>query len=263
MAITTEAGLIASRAGGRYAQLVKNSMANSAAGQKFSLYRAAGTFPLQPAIPGTTSAACTNATAGAITAPGLTVGGGNSLYCDSIDMQFAVAGRLEIVDRINHQGGLNATLTTLQAVNTPAIPAEYTAAMVRWYLEWYAETGATASNATVAYTRENATNGTAVIAVGGTVRAGRKIGLFSDTASPIASIQSVTLSESTATAGSFGVVGEVVMPIKCGVLGANTSIEYESLMRLVPRANACLAANIICTSTTTGAIDGGMTLMQG
>jgi hypothetical protein len=263
MAITTEAGLIAARAGGRYAQLVKNSVANAVAGGKFSLYRAAGAFPAQPAIPGTTSVACTNATAGAIIAPGLTIGGGNSLYCDSIDMQFAVVGRLEIVDRINHQGGLNATLLTSQTVNTPAIPAEYTAGMVRWYLEWYADTGATASNCTISYTREDLTTGTSVIAVGGTVRNARKIEFFSSTASPILSVQSLILSVTTATAGSFGVVGEVVMPIKCGVLNVNTSIEYESLMRLVPRANACLAANIICTTTSTGVIDGGMTLMQG
>jgi hypothetical protein len=178
-------------------------------------------------------------------------------------MQFAVAGRLEVVDRINHQGGLNATLTTSQAINTPAIPAQYSAAMVRWYLEWYADTGATASNCTISFTRADLLTGTAVIAVGGTVRNGRKIEIFSNSASPIISLQSLALSASTGTAGSFGVVGEVVMPIKCGVLGANTSIEYESLMRLVPRADACLAANIICTTTSTGAIDGGMTLMQG
>ena len=261
MAITTEAGLIAARAGAKYTPFVKATVANSVAGQKFSLYRAAGSFPAQPAIP-TTSVNCDGSTAGAIANP-LVMIGGNTLYIDSYGFQSTIAGQHEVVDRVNHSGGLNGTLLTAQAVNTPVLPARAPAARCRWYLEWYADTGATASNATVAYTRVDATQGTAVIAVGGTVRAGRKIELISSTASPIASIQTVTLSASTGTVGSFGVVCEQHTGVKAGILAANNTIEYESLMRSTGSDSPCLAINVYCTTTSTGAIDGGLMLMQG
>jgi len=261
MAITTEAGLIVARAGSMYTPFVKSTVANAVAGQKFSLFRAAGVFPAQPAIP-TTSVNCNGATAGAILNP-LTMVGGNTLYIDAFNLQSTIAGQSEIVDRVNHSGGLSGTLTTAQSVNTPALPVFAPAARCRWYLEWYADTGATASNATVAYTRADASTGTMVIAVGGTVRAGRKIEIMSSTSSPIAGIQTVTLSASTATAGNFGVVCEVPTGVKAGINAANATIEYESLMRSTGRESPCLAINVYCTTTSTGAIDGGMQLMQG
>lgn len=261
MAITTEAGLIAARAGAKYTPFVKATLANAVAGQKFSLYRAAGSYPAQPVIP-TTSVNCNAATAGAIANP-LTMLGGNTLYIDAYGFQSTIAGQHEVVDRVNHSGGLNGTLTTAQAVNTPVLPADVNASKCRWYLEWYADTGATASNATVSYTRVDASTGTSVIAVGGTVRAGRKLEFVSSTASPIASVQQVQLSASTATVGSFGVVCETQTGVKAGILAANNTIEYESLMRSTGRESPCLAVNVYCTTTSTGAIDGGLMLMQG
>lgn len=261
MAITTEAGLIAARAGSMYAPFVKSTVANAVAGQKFSLYRAAGSIPAQPATP-TTAVVCDGATVGAILNP-LTMVGGNTLYIDSINVQSTIAAQFEVVDRVIHSGGLNGTLLTAQTVNTPALPARAPAGNCRWYLEWYTDTGATASNATVAYTRFDASTGTAIIAVGGTVRAGRKIEVVNSTASPIASVQSVTLSASTGTAGNFGVVCEKQPGVKAGILAGNGTIEYESLMRSTGSASPCLAINVYCTTTSTGAIDGGMQLMQG
>lgn len=262
MTITTEAGLIAARASGAPAQFVKSSVANSAAGQLFSLYRAAGSTPAQPAIPAA-AAVCTKDTAGAIALP-FAVSGGNSLYCDSIAMQFAVAGQLRLVDRIIHHGGLNGTTLGVQSINTPAIPAGVDAAKCRWFAEWYADTGATASNATFAVTHTDATTANIVIAVGGTVRAGRKIELVSPVGKPIASIQQLTsLSASTGTAGNFGVTCQQYTGVRAGVLAANGTIEYESLMRILPRPDACLAAEIFCTTTSTGNIEGDFFLMQG
>lgn len=262
MAITTEAGLLAARASGGPAEYIKSSIANAAAGFLFSLYRAAGSKPAQPAIPGA-AAVCTNATAGAIALP-FTVSGGNALYCDATAMQFAVAGQLRLVDRIIHHGGLNGTVLTAQAINTPAIPAGIDPAKCRWFAEWYADTGATASNATFAVTHTDATTANIVIAVGGTVRAGRKIELVSPVGKPIASIQQLTsLSASTGTAGNFGVTCQQYTGIKIGVLAANTSNEYESLMRKMPRADACLTVEVLCTTTSTGNLEGDFFLMQG
>lgn len=262
MAITTESGLIAARASGGPAQFIKSSMANTAAGQLFSLYRTAGSKPAQPAIPGA-AAVCTNATAGAIELP-FTVSDGNSLYCDSVAMQLGTAGQLRLVDRIIHHGGLNGTTLGVQSINTPALPGGVDAAKCRWFAEWYADTGATASNATFAVTHTDATTANIVIAIGGTVRAGRKIGLVSPVGKPIASIQQLTsLSASTGTAGNFGVTCQQLTGIRIGLLAGNTGIEYESLMRVMPRADACLAAEILCTTTSSGALEGDFFLMQG
>jgi hypothetical protein len=89
------------------------------------------------------------------------------------------ATSIEIVDRLAHMGGLNATLLTAQGALTLAgLPAarlgDANYSDVQWWLEWYVDTGATASNATVNVTYNDDTTGNlAVIAVGGTVRAGR------------------------------------------------------------------------------------------
>lgn len=262
MAITTESGLIAARASGGPSQFIKSSLASTAAGQLFSLYRAAGSIPAQPTAPAA-AAVCTNVTAGAIALP-FTVSGGNSLYCDATSMQFAVAGQLRLVDRIIHHGGLSGTNTGVQTINTPALPAGVDAAKCRWFAEWYVATGATASNATFAVTHTDATTANIVIAIGGTVREGRKIELVSPVGKPIASIQQLTsLSASTGTIGNFGVTCQQYTGIKIGALASNTFNEYESLMRVMPRPDACLAVEIFCTTTSTGNVEGDFFLMQG
>lgn len=257
-----EAALIAARASGRPSEIIKASVGNAAAGQLFSLYRAAGTVPQQPAIPAA-HVVCTNATGGAI-APKFTMVGGNSLYVDAIACQFQNAGQMRIVDRIIHGGGLNGTVLTAQPINTPALPAGVVAAHCRWFAEWYADTGATAANATFAVTHTDATTANIVIAVGGTVRTSRKIELVPAAGKIIASVQQLTsLTASTGTAGNFGITCQQYFSVKAGVLAGNTSIEYESLMREVPRPDACLAAEILCTTTSTGIVEGDIFLMQG
>lgn len=261
MAITTEAGLIAARATGAPQPYLKSSVASTVAGQKFSLYRAAGSWPAQPAIPAA-AVVCNNLTAGAIPLP-FVVTGGNTVYCDAVALQLTIANQIELVDRLIHSGGLNGTLLTAQAINTPALPPRAAGKKVRWYAEWYTDTGATASNATFNVTHTDATTTTIVIAVGGTVRAGRKIELISTVGKEIASIQQVTLSASTATAGSFGVVAETHTPIKASVLTANGVIEYESLVRRIGDGTECLSMNVNCTTTSTGVVEAQLMFMQG
>ncbi|MGL5001553.1 MAG: hypothetical protein ACRDAM_01270, partial [Casimicrobium sp.] len=99
-------------------------------------------------------------------------------------------------------------------------------------------------------------------AVGGTVRAGRKIEIDPAAGKKIASIQSVTLSASTGTAGAFGVVCEIDTPIVIGVAGGNSTNEYEAIMREIGSQSSCLALNVFCTTTRTGNIEGGITFAQ-
>jgi hypothetical protein len=259
MAITTEAGLIAAQAGGLNQPILKAAIANAAAGQIFSYYRSAGSFPLQPAIP-TAHALCSNSTAGAITTPTLT--GGNTSYINAVNAFFSVAAQIEIVDRVIHGGGLNGTLTTAQAVNTPALPIRAPAAGCRWWLEWYADTGATAVTANVAVTYTDATTSVVAIALSATTRANRKIEITPVAGKRIASVQTVTLSATTGAVGNFGVTVTQSTGIRFSSLTANAPIEYLSMMWQTPN-DACLALIAYCTTTTAPALDGGLFAMQG
>ena len=220
MAITSPAQLI-DALGNNASRLVidKASLANAVAGQLFSLWRATGQ-PAQGAIPGTTAAVPTSATLGAFSFTNQTAPATSYLAWLAL-----VAGNnsqsWEIHDRIAHMGGLVLNVTTSQAItgldlapgalNPPAArlgASNYSD--VQWFLEVYTDGGATASNATINVTFGDGTsNNLAVVAVGGTLRAGRMIPLTpliqaADQGKFIRQINSVILSASTTVAGNFG-----------------------------------------------------------
>ncbi|MGL4576375.1 MAG: hypothetical protein ACRCV9_16445 [Burkholderiaceae bacterium] len=260
MAITSEALLIEARAGARAAPYRKDSVGNTAAGQIFDLWRATG-IPTQPAIPAA-AAVCDATTVGAISLP-FVIAGGKNLFIDAILAQFAIAGQMQFVDRLIHSGGLNATLTTAQAVNTPALPARATPARCRWYIVAHADLGGTGVNATVAVTYTDSTTANLVVAIPPTQRANRKIEIIAGAGKVIASVQTVTQSATTGAAGNYGIVCEMPTGVRAGVLAAGGSIEYESLMRDMQSASPCLSANVLCTTTATGVIDAELLFMQG
>lgn len=196
----------------------KASIAPAVAGQFHSLWRATGQ-PGQGAIP-TTSAICTNTFLGAINFTQQTLPATSylSLFEGLCSNNFTT---LELHDRLMQMGGLNATLTTSQTVNLDLHAniasnnlanrlgdANYS--YVQWWLEWYADTGATVSNATINVTYNDGTSGNLTnVAVGGTLRASRLILLNSlipaaASGKYIRSINTVILSASTATVGNFG-----------------------------------------------------------
>jgi hypothetical protein len=196
----------------------KASISNAVAGQVFSLWRATGQ-PGQAAIP-TAAATCDNTLLGSLpfnqqTAPATSYLAILEGLCSNNSTT------LEIHDRLMHMGGLSGTSTTSQTVNLDLFAnvgsdnldarkggSDY--ADVQWWMEWYADTGATASNATINVTYSDSTSGDlTVVAVGGTVRNGRMIplnGLIPAAAAGkyIRDINTVILSASTTTAGNFG-----------------------------------------------------------
>lgn len=264
MAITTQDGLVAAIAAAVPFNFLKASLSSAAAGQLFSLWRATG-IPLQASIP-STWATCTSSTTGAVgftnpTNPALT-------YLANMTMQPANVGSLIVFDRLGERGGLSGTVTTAQTVNA-SIPANRGAAIngsnVEWYLEWYTDTGGTAVTATITYTNQNDTTGlTTTVSLAATTRAGRMMLITPAAGDYIKSIQSVTLSATTGTAGSFGVtaclrVAEI----------ANGNIQYISSMDAInlglPRVydNACLMLASLCSTTSTGIVQGRLILAQG
>lgn len=244
----------------------KASIANAAGGQLFSLWRATG-IPGQGAIPGA-AALATSALTGAMgftnqTAPA------TSYYAWQTIATGNAATSVEIHDRLAHMGGLVGNVTTSQTVGIDlstlggGLPADRRGdanySDVQWWMEWYTDTGATASNATVNVTFNDATTGNlAVIAVGGTVRAGRMIPLVSNVAGKfIRGVNSVTLSASTGTAGSFGVTATRPRT----VVNANIANKYEQYdwaqlgLPEIPN-DACLMMVMLCSTTSTGTVRG-------
>lgn len=278
MAITTRDKLIAALGNGSSRFVVdKVSITNAVAGTYYSLWRATGQ-PGQGAIP-TTAAVATKALTGAIgfanqTAPATSYLAWITMNCSN------AAVTIEIHDRIAHMGGLNATLTTAQTVNLDLSdtglnpPAERRGdanfSDIQWWMEWYTDTGATASNATINVTyNDDTTANLAAVAVGGTLRASRMInlnGLIPAAASGkyIKDINTVTLSASTATAGNFGFTAtrmRTVLPLF--VANKGETFDWAAIgLSEVPN-DACLMIIELCATTNTGAVRGGGKIAHG
>lgn len=255
----------------------KASIANAVAGQFYSLWRATGQ-PGQGAIP-TTTAVCNNALTGAINftqqvAPATSYGGWVTSNCSN------AAVTIEIHDRLAHMGGLNGTLLTAQTVdldlnalssdNIVTRRGDVNYSDVQWWMEWYTDTGATASNATVNVTYNDTSSGNlTAFAVGGTLRASRLISLnglipAADSGKFIRDINTVTLSASTGTAGNFGFTASrprITIPLFI----ANKAEIYDWAAIGFPEIynSSCLYPIQLCSTTTTGTVRGGGKIAHG
>ena len=247
----------------------KASISNAVAGGFQSLWRATGQ-PGQAAIP-TTAARCDNTLLGAIqfaqqTAPATS-------YLAIIEALCTNAGTtLEIHDRLMHMGGLVGNITTSQTVNLDldanlasdnldARKGDANYSDVQWWMEWYADTGATASNATINVTYNDGTSGDLTVqAVGGTIRATRMFPL--NTLIPAAAagkyirdINTVILSASTGTAGNFGFTctryrGATYLPLA----NARFTADWQGLGLPEIANESCLFPIQLASTTTTGIV---------
>jgi hypothetical protein len=253
----------------------KASLANAAAGQFFSMWRSAG-LPAQGAIPGTTPAICTSALTGAMgftnqTAPATSYIG----YLAITSSLNALSG--EIHDRLAHMGGLVLNVTTAQTITghdlstlglVAARRGDANYSDVQWWLEVYSDGGATASNATINVTYDDASTGNLnVVAVGGTLRAGRMINLtsFIPTAGRfIRGINSVTLSASTTVAGNFGFTAtRVRSAFDTEIANKHRVLDWQATgLPEVPN-DSCLMLVVLCNTTSTGTLRGTGKIVHG
>lgn len=281
MTITTTDQLINSM-GNNSSRIIidKASLSNWAVGNFYSLWRATGQ-PGQGAIP-TTAAVCTNSLTGSLqftqqTSPATSYLG--ILEC----VQPNASVTLEMHDRLAHMGGLSGTTTPgAQAVdidldlllatsNLDARKGDANYSDVQWWLEWYTATGATASNATVNVTyNDNSSGNLTAIAIGGTaIQATRMIALNSliptaDSGKYIMRVNTVTLSASTGTAGSFGVTATryraaVFMPVG----NARFTATWADLGLPEIHNSSCLFSIVIANATTSGNIKGTGKILHG
>jgi len=264
MTITTRDQL-ANALGNNSSRIVvdKASLANAAAGQFFSLWRATG-VPAQAAIP-TAAAIPTHATLGALgfaqqTSP-------NTSYLGYFVPKMANVQSLEIADRVAHMGGLNGTLTTAQTVGIDLGPAglnlgaarrgEANFSDIEWFIEVYSDLGATGVNATVAVTYDdNSTGNLAAVALGATPRAGRMYQLLPAVAGRwIRAVTSITLSATTGTAGNFGVTAcRNRSEVDVDVANKGKPFDWAALgLPEIPN-DSCLFFIVPCVTTTTGTV---------
>lgn len=270
MAITSLAGVVNGLGNSAQAFVInKASMATQITGGFSSLWRATG-IPAQGAIPAA-AAICNKSLLGAMGFNNPTAGLASYLGWMKIlnsnanmDVNFA--------DRLAHMGGLNGTLATAQTVNVAVTDSSLTSRRgatdysdVRWFLEWYTATGSTAVTATISYTNQNGTSGkTTTVSVPASTAASRMLPIIPLAGDWIQSVQSVTLSATTGTAGSFGVTA--LRPLTgVSLLAANAPVTADWAALGFPKVedDACLFIFEICGTTTTGVLIGNAKLVQG
>ena len=255
----------------------KASIANTAAGQYHSLWRATGQ-PGQGAIPAA-AANCNQSTVGGMRFSQQTAPAQSYLaYLEAASSNSATT--MEVHDRLMHMGGLNGTLTTAQTVGIDfnGVTADNMAERIgdadysdiQWWLEWYTDTGSTATTATVAVTYNDGTTGNLTgVSLAATRRASFMQplnGLIPAAAAGkfIRAVNTVTLSASTGAAGNFGVTatrlrGTLFIPIA----NAKFSADWANLpINTIPNS-ACPFIAMLASTTSTGLLRGGGKIAHG
>lgn len=258
--------MLAAIAGGGRVEIYKASVANMAAGYIASLWRAAGSpLWLQGAIPGAASTP-TDDTAGGIILPTFTGTTGRVYRFAPIG---ATANTWLLYDRLAHMGGLSGALATEQSVNLNAATAiaagRAVAAEIEWYVEIYTDVGTTGANLSVKYTDVADTPDKIITITGFTGasplnRSGRGVKLIPADGIQIKQVQSVTLSISSGTAGSFGITARKRLA-SVGQLVANVQPPGTDAISIgLPeiKATSCLEMLCVCTTTSTGIVVGDL-----
>ena len=250
----------------------------SQAGSYVSMWRATGQ-PGQGAVP-TTAAVCTTALTGAMgftqqTAPATSYGA----YMEVVTGNSAMT--VEIHDRIAHMGGLNGTLTTAQTVgidlstllstsNVGVRIGDANYSDVQWWLEWYTATGATAATATVAVTYDDGTFGNlTALSLAANRPASFMVSLnalipAASSGKYIRAVNTVTLSVTTGTAGSFGVTAtRIRMTSMCPVANLKTISNWADLGFPEIGNSACLFPVVLTSTTSSGTLRGGGKIIHG
>lgn len=244
--------------------------AATVAGQFTSLFTFNMTPRGQGAAPGGTARNPTNATNGTLGQSNAS--GGRQKYLVGAGCQLNVAGTVTIYDRLADISGLSATVTTAQ--NTTSLAAN------RWngsdsvgnqiWIEIFTIIGATATTLTVNYTNQDGTSGrtSQAVAFGGTGRreATRLISVplqSGDTG--VRSVESVTVTATTGTAGDFGVViARPLISFPIGLAGAGCNVDCLTQFPSMPeiKDNAALSLMMYATTTTSPSSFGFLSMVE-
>ena len=258
--------------------LDKASISSQAAGTYVSLWRATGQ-PGQGAIPAV-AAACNNTTLGGMNftqqvSPATSYGA----YMEIATGNSAMT--VEIHDRLAHMGGLNGTLTTAQTAsvdlntlggtnNISNRIGDTNYSDVQWWLEWYTATGSTAVTATVAVTYNDGTTGNLT---GASLAATRPASFMlslnalvpaASSGKYIRAVNTVTLSATTGTAGSFGVTASRPrMTLGSPIANMKSVADWAQLGFPEIYNESCLFPVVLTSTTSSGTVRGGGKIIHG
>jgi hypothetical protein len=197
--------------------------------------------------------------------------GAGTLYIARMAASCATACTIMVYDRVWACSGFSGTSTTAQAVTTPvALPslrAPGDGEGLEMWLESYTAIGATASNVTVSYTNSAsvASRTTVQEAITASFPAGRVQRLrLQDGDTGVKSIQSLTLSANSGTAGNFGITlleRKCMIPLMTANIG--NVMDFASLGLPEIQPDAALQFIHLGTTTTTGVIMGSFNIVAG
>ena len=258
--------------------LDKANITSQAAGTYVSLWRATGQ-PGQGAIPAAT-AVCNNTTLGGMsftqqTSPATSYGS----YMEVATSISAVT--VEIHDRLAHRGGLSGTVTTAQTVSLDLSTLDATNNIsnrigdtnysdVQWWLEWYTATGTTAVTVTVNVTYNDGTTGALT---GASLAATRPASFMlslnalipaASSGKYIQGVNTVTLSATTGTAGSFGVTAtRPRMTLAAPIANMKFIADWAQLGFPEIFNESCLFPIVLTSTSSTGTVRGGGKISHG
>lgn len=245
------------------------SIGTTVAGAEASFWRGTG-LPLQGAIPAA-AAACSASTTGAM--PLALRSGTEVRRLVHFSISAATANQvIYLQDRLGHMGGLSGTVTTAQTINLNLSSLGNNVSVrkgssdyqdVTWYLDWYTATGSTAATPTVNVTYADDTTGNCNIwnlgttALPASVAASRRYMIISATGKGIKAVNSVTLSATTGTAGSFGVTAvRNIATLVSAVAYRTEQLNWDKSNAPVIHDDSCLTLGILTTATSTGLVTG-------
>ncbi len=268
MAITSDSDLKVAVAGPPFAKCLysKASVSSQVVGGYTSLWRSA-TYPVAGSIPGA-AATCDDSLTGTYVLP--TKIGGATVYLGAANLTPSVIMGLIVYDRLAHMGGLSGTVTTAQTVSVSAVTAQGQGRCLanysntEWFLEWYTVTGSTAVTATVNVTYDDDSTGNISVSMAASVAAQRLLPILPAVSGRfIKIVNTVTLSATTGTAGSFGVTAAVRLSSFQGdAVNALRKADWAITELPILQDNSCIWYVIIPTNATTGTVMGELLLIQ-
>jgi hypothetical protein len=252
---------------GQHRHLFKTSQSCRAAGAWHSLWRATGSPGAGVVPPAGNGEVPTRLTTGAI--PLVNPASGNKLYLARFTTAGATAGTLILYDRLWHNSGFSANITTPQTIATPPVITrpDPLGTDVELWGELFAPNGATVSILTATYTNQDGVAGRLATytkpAVAQLVGEMFPFALQSgDTG--VRTVTQVQLSVGTGSAGDFGLVllrrlAEIPMT-QVNVLADRDAFAL-GMPEIFP--DACLALQVLCTTTITGNIMAAVEFIEG
>ena len=270
MAITTMDGLVSALATAQDQQLFFPSATNVAGGWILLNQAVTSSFGILAAPTAYGSGGNTyTQTAGTAGYPKWSAGSGTNTYVGRWGSAFATAGTIHLYDMYWACSGLSGALNTAQSIvgfsgmptrNSNGIGAEI-------WIGCSSAIGATAHNVTVQYTNQAGTSGRNTVSTAGIVSmpANRmyQVSLQSgDTG--VQSIQSLTLSASSGTAGNLWImVMSRVASISAPVANISNVSDFASLGLPKIYDESCLMFVHQATTTSSGIVMGQLDIIQG